>query len=157
MMSIIWPPSHKWTFSAATFSCCLSVSLSAFRLVFRKWDQRSMFSRYKDDAFCHLCDAGLICWPMAGHLWPWVLSALRSSLSTGRCGYHGTSSTWWTHWSWRRWAVSLLTAWLINAALNVSVTPSTLMFLLCFTLTCSNYVISMWNRMTFPALVYLFM
>lgn len=54
------------------------------------------------------CAAGLICWPTVERHWHWVLSVLRSSPSTELCGCHGMSSMWWTHWSWRRWAVSLL-------------------------------------------------
>lgn len=51
---------------------------------------------------------------MVGHPWHWVLSVLHSLLSTERCGCHGTSSMWWTHWSWRRWALTPLSVTVIT-------------------------------------------
>lgn len=54
--------------------------------------------------FCCFRVAGSISWQTAGRRSPWASSALRSSPSTELCGCRGTSSMWWTHWSWRRWA-----------------------------------------------------
>lgn len=102
---------------------------------------------------CYWCAAGSISWPMGEHPSRWVLNVLRSSLSTEPCGCRGTCSMWWTRWSWRRWAVTLLpgyifwdqgqmigrhTNWLPNR--NYSFVPSVLK------LACMTFWISYWHN-----------